>query len=346
MGVERQLSFDADCPQLRGRCAASAVGPPSSHAPPLPTCVLSVVDFARVWQIARCRSRTASRPTGEIIATPHRGLHDGQPRWLLPSARPDARKRAAGRARQWIACVLEFKGRHRRATDAAQPLHRAVLPRRGDRARRRAIAPASSAAARDAEHFADAVGAWRTDCRSRPRAGEMDDGPAARARRCRAGAKRTIIAASLPALPDGAFVLARRERDLRRRPISLRQISLLAWSPAGYGNATRLNRRRQVEVLTPPSIVAVLSAGYRPMLHPSGRTELTHRRVRRGRQNRHDPLDTQADAARASMRCSALVLGHFAGRQVRRSHAPGHRRHRLRGPAKGRLRISCATCRC
>jgi hypothetical protein len=31
----------------------------------------------------------------------------------------------------------------------------------------------------------------------------------------------------------------------------------------------------EVEVLTPRSIVAVLSAGYRPMLHPSAATLLT-----------------------------------------------------------------------
>jgi hypothetical protein len=47
------------------------------------------------------------------------------------------------------------------------------------------------------------------------------------------------------------------------------EAGLLAWSPAGYANPLPLNRRRQVEVLTPRSIVAVLSAGYRPMLHPS-----------------------------------------------------------------------------
>jgi hypothetical protein len=44
---------------------------------------------------------------------------------------------------------------------------------------------------------------------------------------------------------------------------------LLPWSPAGYGAALPVSKRREAEVLTPRSIVAVLSAGYRPMLHPS-----------------------------------------------------------------------------
>ena len=54
-----------------------------------------------------------------------------------------------------------------------------------------------------------------------------------------------------------------------RRPISLITDRLLAWTPAGYAAAMPAPRRRDVEVLTPRSIVAVLSAGYRPMLHPS-----------------------------------------------------------------------------
>ena len=46
---------------------------------------------------------------------------------------------------------------------------------------------------------------------------------------------------------------------------------LLAWSPAGYG-ARRRRIRRAGAVITPPSLVAVLRAGWDPvvpLLHPT-----------------------------------------------------------------------------
>jgi hypothetical protein len=73
--------------------------------------------------------------------------------------------------------------------------------------------------------------------------------------------------AQLGALPIGTFI--RLPNAPEATSYLVQEDRLLAWSPAGYGNATPLNRRRQVEVLTPRSVVAVLSAGYHPMLHPS-----------------------------------------------------------------------------
>src|SRR5689334_22550225 len=53
-------------------------------------------------------------PTGEIIATPHRGLLMGNRGGAFHLAnRKLGRRRWA--TRQWIACLLEFKGRHRPA---------------------------------------------------------------------------------------------------------------------------------------------------------------------------------------------------------------------------------------
>ena len=51
-------------------------------------------------------------PEGEIIATPHRGLLMGNRggAFHLPDQTLGPRRWAT---RQWIACVLEFKGRHR-----------------------------------------------------------------------------------------------------------------------------------------------------------------------------------------------------------------------------------------
>jgi hypothetical protein len=82
----------------------------------------------------------------------------------------------------------------------------------------------------------------------------------------RHGQKITFMS-QLGALPVGTII--RLPNAAEPTCYLVHEDRLLAWSPAGYASATPLNRRRQVEVLTPRSVVAVLSAGYHPMLHPS-----------------------------------------------------------------------------
>jgi len=44
---------------------------------------------------------------------------------------------------------------------------------------------------------------------------------------------------------------------------------LLPWTLSGYGRARARPRGTQVDVLTPPVILAVLARGYAPVWHPS-----------------------------------------------------------------------------
>ncbi len=44
---------------------------------------------------------------------------------------------------------------------------------------------------------------------------------------------------------------------------------MLRWTPSGYGPPVARPRGIDVDVLTPPSIVAVLKAGYAPLWHLS-----------------------------------------------------------------------------
>ena len=142
-------------------------------------------------------------PEGEIIATPHRGLMMGNRggAFHLPDQTLRPRRWAT---RQWIACVLEFKGRHRAAMmqpnrytelfflDEATALaagHRPCFECR--RARRRALR--------------GAVGAGRTGGPRAARAPRDGRGAACRARR-RPRAGKSPIARSSRRLPDGAFV--------------------------------------------------------------------------------------------------------------------------------------------
>jgi len=201
-------------------------------------------------------------PTGDIIASPHRGLLMGNRggAFHLPNRTLGSRRWAS---RQWIACVLTFKDRHRPAM--MQPhrytelffLDEATALAAGHR-------PCFECRRHDAEQFA-MLWAQARNWPAPARAAEMDlvlQGE----RVDRHGQKITFMA-QLGSLPIGTII------QLPNAPeptcYLVQDDRLLAWSPAGYAGATPLNRRRQVEVLTPRSIVAVLSAGYHPMLHAS-----------------------------------------------------------------------------
>ncbi len=69
-------------------------------------------------------------------------------------------------------------------------------------------------------------------------------------------------------LPDGAFV---RRPEMPTAAWLKLNGQMLEWSHAGYVRAERWPDTEVVEVLTPPSTLTVLRAGYRPALHPSAK---------------------------------------------------------------------------
>src|SRR5688572_12995054 len=140
-------------------------------------------------------------PEGEIVATPHRGLMMGNRGgcFHLPSRTLGARRWAT---RQWIACVLEFKGRHR--PTMMQPnrytelffLDEATALAAGHR-------PCFECRRRDAERFAElwAGVQGRTE---RERAPAMDD--ALHAERLDTARRKVTFRARRADIPSGAFV--------------------------------------------------------------------------------------------------------------------------------------------
>jgi hypothetical protein len=77
---------------------------------------------------------------------------------------------------------------------------------------------------------------------------------------------RRIHRATFAELPDGAFV------RIDGSPWLLHGDRLLRWSPEGYRDATSRPARGDADVITPPSLIAVLGEGWDPvvpMLHPS-----------------------------------------------------------------------------
>jgi len=84
-------------------------------------------------------------------------------------------------------------------------------------------------------------------------------------RRSRPFQKRTHVA-TIDALPDGTYIAMEGQAWL------VMDDALLAWSGDGYTHRRRRPRDIDMTVLTPPSIVALLRAGYQPGLHPTAYT--------------------------------------------------------------------------
>jgi len=166
-------------------------------------------------------------------------------------------------SRQWICCVLDFKGRHRDVWGRSytelffldEPTALAVGHR-----------PCFECRRKDALDFA---GKWQTarGLRTRPRAGEMDE--VLHGERLRGRVKR-LHWSDIDALPDGAFVV------WDDAAFAVRGDALLRWSPRHYTVCNKRPRGIVVDVLTPPAIVAVLKAGYEPHWHPSAGDSCGH----------------------------------------------------------------------
>jgi hypothetical protein len=94
---------------------------------------------------------------------------------------------------------------------------------------------------------------------------------------CPCGPRRAI-----DALPDSAFIA------LDGEPFAVRGDMLLHWTPQGYDTRTKRPRGRIIDVLTPPAILAVLSAGYARRGHPGAGMLIAGLSEAAGNIGRHD----------------------------------------------------------
>jgi len=193
-------------------------------------------------------------PFGELIATPARGTMFGNRggRFHRDDRTLGARRWAS---RQWICCVLQFKGRRHNVWGPSSYtdlffLDEVTALAAGHR-------PCFECRRADAKAFAEK---WaQAKAGDIPYAHDMDvvlqderlDGRAKRMHEMRADE-----------LPDGAFIA------VEGSAFALRGSTMLRWSPSGYIE-TKPRPGGTATVLTPPSIVAVMSAGYRRRWHPS-----------------------------------------------------------------------------
>ena len=194
-------------------------------------------------------------PSGDIIATPHRGLFTGN-RGIIhdPKTRTLLSKRWASPA--WLTCVCEFRGRQRdvmggRSWTELFFLDEATAFAAGHR-------PCFFCRRDDANRFRAAweQGNGVTDMRAK----EMD--AVLHRERLERGKKRLhALPVPIAELPDGAMVQVGAESFL------ILQGRALLWSMAGYRTADTVIK--DAMLLTPPSTLRTISAGYRPVLHGS-----------------------------------------------------------------------------
>ena len=199
--------------------------------------------------------RNRVTPFGEIISTADRGTLFGN-RGVLHD--PQGRLVRDWQVRRWIACRLEFRGRHR---ELLQPnrytelffLDEATALAAGHR-------PCAECRREDYLRFQSV---WaRANGEGARRAEDLDR--VLHVERIPVGAARPRFAGRMGDLPDGAMAVD------GSRAVLVRAGALRPWSAAGYGAPRRIPPSAQVEVLTPASIVRVLAAGYRPSIHPTG----------------------------------------------------------------------------
>jgi hypothetical protein len=194
-------------------------------------------------------------PLGDIVADPHRGLFTGN-RGIIhdPATKTLLKKRWSSPA--WITCVCEFRGWRRpvmgrRSWTELFFLDEATAFAAGHR-------PCFFCRRDDANRFRAAweKGNGVTDVRAR----EMDS-VLHRERLDRSRKRLHPLPMPLKQLPDGAMVQAGEESFL------ILQSRALQWSMGGYQKAD--GKIDDAMLLTPPSTLRAIGAGYRPVLHPS-----------------------------------------------------------------------------
>jgi hypothetical protein len=197
-------------------------------------------------------------PLSDVVTHPGRGLVYGN-RGCLHDDHGRLRRHHNGR--RWIACRLEFRGWLRRpllqpgrftelfflddATAMAAGHRACALCRRADYERLTETWRRLHPGDRGADEIDARLHAERWDA---------------------TGRRRRLHDAAMAGLPDGSFVLHEGDACV------IAAGRLLRWSAAGYTGDVRRPRSGRATLITPPSLVEVLRAGWRPLvplLHPS-----------------------------------------------------------------------------
>jgi hypothetical protein len=199
-------------------------------------------------------------PFGEIVATPQRGTFFGN-RGVLHDALGHIKRPWS--VKRWLICVLEFRGRQRTVMTPDRYTELFFL----DEATALAAGHRPCAECRH-RRFLDFCSTWKAGQKHagplRPTADEIDN--RLHAERVAPDRSKQSYLATLDELPDGVFVVG----ESKEEPAYLvRGDYLFEWSPGGYRDSRPRPKGATVQVLTPPSTVAAIRAGYVPEVHTS-----------------------------------------------------------------------------
>lgn len=191
-------------------------------------------------------------PFGDIVALSGRGTMIGNRGVLHDEHQRIVR---ATQVKRWIACRLEYGGIRRpimaprtwtelffldEATAFAAGHRPCALCRNAAYKRFRALWEAVAGCPCDADAIDAVLHAERID-----------------------GTRKRTWRSDIATLPDGTFIAIDGTARI------LWDGELVTWSDSGYGEHVARPEHGDVDVLTPPSIVGIFKAGYRPDVHPS-----------------------------------------------------------------------------
>ncbi len=196
-------------------------------------------------------------PLGEIIATPERGTFFGNRGGPLhDDSKHLTRKRWVNQ--HWLVCVLDFRNRQRQVMSPRRYtelffLDEAVAFAAGHR-------PCFECRYKDFMRFAGLWGAAR-GLQGRGYVKEID--ALLHAERLNSDRSKRLHSANYGSLPDGAYVLFDDKAHL------VFGDHLLEWSFGGYVKAHPRPASGEAVLITPPSTLTVIEAGYAPAIHSS-----------------------------------------------------------------------------
>jgi hypothetical protein len=194
-------------------------------------------------------------PFGEIVAISQRGMFTGN-RGIIHDPRRRTLLSRRWTTKAWITCTLDYKGTRRdvmsrRSWTELFFLDEATALAAGHR-------PCFLCRRDAAQAFRRAWTIGSGD--DRPRAAAMD--AVLHHERLANGCKRLhALTAPIGQLPDGAMVA------IGTASYVIAGRRALEWTEGGYREGQ--NSLSAAKLLTPPSTVRALSAGYRPILHPT-----------------------------------------------------------------------------
>ncbi len=207
-------------------------------------------------------------PFGVLHTNDARGLFMGNRGGRFHDVRTQSLGGKHWASKHWIICVCQLKGRHRNVwgiQSSGKPSYTELFFLDEVTALAAGHRPCFECRRQAAKAYA--AGFSKVTGIANPKVADMDDMLSAE-RLASKETPRSISEDDLLKLPDGAMIAT------DGVPHALKGGKWLPWSFNGYGKAARLASGQALTLITPPTTIAVLQAGYIPVWHPSAQANV------------------------------------------------------------------------